>query len=389
MKFNIDLKRFANIKKNKKLPFIIGIALVLAVSLGWIFSNQGVSAETAVAEHGGIQKYVEEIGEVKCKDAVTIYLEGNGLIKSIPVEEDQKVKKGDLLLSMEQEQSAISLENSEKGLNEARAQYAAGEESYQTALKDYNNTKLLSGEGAVSQWELTQKEAALKSAEAARSGYKAVLEQAALSIENNSLALSKQKLLSPIDGKILEKKVEVNAFGVPGTAAFVIGNTENIEIESKILAEDAVDIKIGDKAVITARTNDKQEIKGTVVKIAPTAEDEISSLGVKQKKVAVTIKPLESVVSLKPGSEVDIRVITETKNDVIIIPVGAVFDYQGESCVFTVEEGKTVLRTVKRGIQNESVAEITDGLKAGETVLSSPDNSIEEGMRIKTGPAEK
>ncbi len=119
-----------------------------------------------------------------------------------------------------------------------------------------------------------------------------------------------------------------------------------------------------------------------MVKVAPTAEDEVSSLGVKQKKVTVTIKPLDAKVSLLPGSEVDVRVITETKSGVVIVPAGAVFDYRGQSCVFTVEEGKAVLRTVQRGIQNESLSEITDGLQEGETVLAAPDNSIEEGTRI-------
>lgn len=389
MKFNMDLKTIKNKKINKKLTVAFGIVLVLAVCLGWTFSHQGTAAETAAAERGDIQKYVEEIGEVKCEDSLSVYLEGNGLIKSIEVQEGEQVKRGQMLLSMEQDQSEISLGNAEESLNEARARYAAGEEAYQTALKDYNNTKLLSEEGAMSQWELTQKEAALKSAEAARSACQAALGQAELGVKNDSLTLSKQQILSPIDGTVLEKKVEINEFGVPGTAAFVIGNPENSEIESKFLAEDAANIKAGDKAVVMTRTDDKQEIAGTVVKIAPTAEDETSSLGVKQKKVAVTIKPIGTTAPFKPGSEVDVRVITETKTDAIIVPAGAVFDYQGKSCVFTVEAGKAVLRKVKRGIQNESVAEITSGLKEGETVLSAPDNSIEEGMRIKAGKAEE
>ncbi|MEY8357157.1 efflux RND transporter periplasmic adaptor subunit [Lachnospiraceae bacterium 54-53] len=383
MKNNMDMKKIMSRKINKKLLFAIGIFLVLAACLGWAFSNQGTPAETAAAERGEIRKYVEEIGEVKCEDSVTVYLEGNGLIERIAVEEGQQVKKGDLLLSLDQEQIQISRENAEELLNGARAQYTAGEEAYKLALKDYSNTRFLADEGTVSQWELTQKEAVLKSAEAALAGYKAALEQAQLSVENNSLALGKQQLLSPMDGKVLEKRVEVSQLGVPGTAAFVIGDTENIEIKAKILAENAADIKVGDKAEITDRTEKKQGLEGTVVKVAPTAGEEVSSLGVRQKKVTITIKPFESKVPLKPGSEVDVRVITETKNSVVIVPAGAVFDYQGESCVFTVEGGKAVLKTVKRGIRNESFAEITEGLQEGEFVLSSPDNSIEEGMRIK------
>lgn len=368
---------------SKKMIIAVGAFLVLAACVGWSLFNQGIPAETAIAERGEIKKYVEEIGEVKCKDSTTVYLEGNGLIRDIAVEEGQQVKKGDLLLSMELESLAISVENAGESLNEAKARYMAGEESYRTALKDYENTKFLAGEGAVSQWELTQKEAALKSAEAARSAYKAALEQAELNVQNSTLALSKQQILAPIDGTVLEKNAEINEFGAPGTAAFVIGNVENIEIESKILADDTTDITVGDKAEIAVRTDNKELIEGIVVKIAPTAEDEVSSLGVRQKKVRVTIRPAEPAAPLKLGSEVDVKVITETKKEVIIVPAGAVFDYQGDSCVFVVEGRKAVLKKVERGFRNESSAEITGGLKEGDIVLSSPDNSIEEGTRIK------
>lgn len=383
MKINLNAKKAIKKNMNKKMTAGVGVFLVLAICLGWSLSNQGTPAETAEAERGEIKKYVEEVGEVKCKDSTTVYLEGNGLIESIAVEEGRKVREGELLLSMEPESLEISLENANESLNLARAGYAAGEEAYRTALRDYENTKFLAEEGAVSQWELTQKSTALKSAEAARTASKAELEQAELNVRNNSLALGRQQILAPISGTILEKNVEVNEYGVPGTAAFVIGSSDGIEIESKILADDAADIAVGDIAEINTRTDDKQTMAGTVVKISPTAEDEVSSLGVKQKKVRVTVGITGRLVPLKPGSEVDVKVITETKSDVVIVPAGAVFEYQGVRCVFVVDGGKAVLRKVDRGIRNESYAEITKGLKPGETVLSAPDNSIEEGMRIK------
>lgn len=377
--------------KNKRLLLGAGALAVLAVFAGWVFAGRGTEAETATAERGDIHQYVEEIGEVTSGDSMTVYLEGSGLIRSIAVEEGQKVKQGDLLLTMDREQLEIALKNAEESLKEAAALAAAGEEAYRTALKDYNNTKFLAEEGAVSQWELTQKEAALKSAEAVRSGNRALLEQAELNVGNSLLALSRQQVLSPIDGIVLEKNVELNEPGVPGTAAFVIGNPEKVEIKAKILADAAADISVGDKAEIIARTSERKVIAGTVTEIAPTATDEISSLGVKQKKVAVTIRPAAAdpatVRLFKPGAEVDVKVITETKTGVIIVPAGAVFDYRGETYVFAVEGGRAALKTVKRGIGNGSFTEIVEGLEEGAIVLAAPDNDIEEGMKIK--PAEK
>lgn len=384
MKEIMILKKIKGMKMNKKLTGSIGVIVVLAAFLGWTLSNQGTEAAVAEAVRGGIEKYVEEVGEVRCSDATTVYLEGSGRIVDIAVEEGQHVRKGDLLLSMDQAQLEIALKNAEETLNEAMAQYSAGEKAYRTVMEDYNKTKFLANEGALSLWELTQKEAELKRAEAVRAGHHAVLEQAELNLQNRAIELSKQQILSPADGKVLEKNVELNELGVPGTAAFVIGNDEYIEIETRILADRVTEVKAGDPAEIIIRTKEKTVLRGEVTKIAPTATDETSSLGVKQKRVAVTIKPLKHEASLRPGSEADVKVITEIKDGVIIVPAGAVFDYQGSSCVFAVKSGKAVIIPVDTGIRNGSYVEIKKGVTEGEIVLSAPDNSIEEGMRIRT-----
>lgn len=406
-------------KKKMIWGFVIGIVLVS--SMVWVLSSQGTTVDAAKAKRGDIKKYVEDIGTVKCKDLKTVSIEGSGLIQSLAVDVGQQVKKGDLLLSMEKAQLEIQLKDAEEKIKEIQASFEGSEiqnyasslekariavgqanDAYESALNDLNNAKVLSGTGAISREELKQKESELKNAlavlntaqlnlheiekntpESVRAVYKAQLEQAALNLENILLNLKKQEIVSPMDGVILERKVEVNTVGVPGTVAFVIGNTENIEIEASILADDAASVKLGDEVEIIERSEKKQVIGGTVSKIAPSAVTVTSSLGVNQKKVTVTIEPQEHTVPLKPGYEVDIKVITQRKNNVIMVPESSVFDYKGKSCLFAVESGKTVLRIVQKGIQDESFVEIVVGIKEGELVLSEPDNSIQEGMKIK------
>ena len=76
-------------------------------------------------------------------------------------------------------------------------------------------------------------------------------------------------------------------------------------------------------------------------------------------------------------------IVAEKKTGALTVPLSAVFDDQGRSRVFAVRDGKTVLRTVKKGIEDQESVEILDGLKEGETVLTAPDLSAREGVRIK------
>lgn len=413
--------------KKKKL-WVLGIGIILAASLVFaVFVNQGMEAAVTDVKLGDIKKYVEDIGTVKCKEFKNVSIEGSGLIQSIHAEVGQQVKKGDLLLSMEKKELEIQLRNIEEKIKEIEADfegseiknYAASvekariaakqaEDAYKLAMDDYNDAKVLAEVGVLSSGELEQKEAVMKSAQALwdtakldlqqietntpdsiKAVYKAQLEQAALSRESLLHSLEKQNVRAPIDGVVLERKVEADTLGVPGTVAFVIGNVNTMEVEAYILAEDAADVRLGNEVEIIDRSEKKQVFEGKVVKIAPSAVEVISSLGVNQKKVKVTIEPLKHLGQLKHGYEADVRIITQRKKGVAVVPLSSVFDYRDNSCVFAVVDGKAVLRTVEKGIEDEESVEIVEGLKEGELILSEPDINIREGMRIKLDKSSK
>lgn len=412
--------------KKKKL-LLLGIGVVAAAALSVLyFSDQGTEVPVAVAQKADIRKYVEDIGTVKYKELRNASVEGSGLIQEIPVDVGQQVKRGDLLLSMEKADLQLQLENQDARIQEIKATFqgrsdvknyassieklklavTAAEDAYALATDDYHYAKLLADQGALSAKELKAKETAMKSAQAQIEGakidleqmqantpasvkavYNAQLQQAELSRESLSRSLEKQEVRSPIDGVILEKKVEVNTVGAPGAVAFVIANVDKMELEAYILADDAVNIQLGDETEIIDRSENRQPTTGKVAAIAPSAVEMTSSLGVNQKRVKVTIEPSGPLPQMKQGYEADIRIITQKKDDVLTVPLAAVFDYEGKSCVFAIQDGKTVIRAVKKGIQDQESVEILVGLKEGETVLSEPDVSIKEGMKVKPNPS--
>ena len=124
-------------------------------------------------------------------------------------------------------------------------------------------------------------------------------------------------------------------------------------------------------------------LKGKVIKIAPEAKNITSSLGVNQKRVPVTIEISDDANLLKPGYDLDIKIITEIKSDTLVVPDSSVFDYKGNSCVFVVDSGKAVIRQIKKGIESEKTIEVVEGLNEGDTIILKPDNNITEGMKIK------
>ena len=407
--------------KKKKLWVLAAGIVFIAFLAFMVFAKQGTEASVTEVKRGEIKKYVEDIGTVKCTELKSVSIEGSGLIQNVAAEVGQQVKKGELLLSMEKSQLEIQLKNLDEKIKEIKASFegsdiknyassvekariavARSKDAYALALEDFSKIKSLAEAGAASDTELKQKEEALGSAEAlmktaqldlqqiqantpdsVTAVYKAQLEQVVLSRESILHSLEKQEVVSPIDGVVLERHAEVNTVGTPGTVSFVIGDVSRLEIEADILADEVSNVKLGDGVEITERSDQKHTIGGKVVKIAPSAVAVTSSLGVNQKRVAVTIEPAGQSERLRPGYEVDVRVITERKDGAVLVPASSVFDYKGKDCVFTVSDGKALLKTVQKGIQDGEHAEIIDGLKEGEWVLAAPDINIKEGTRIK------
>lgn len=413
--------------KKKKIWLLIIAVLIVASGLFAVLGNQGEALEVVTVEKGTIKEYVEDIGTVKCKEQISVSIEGSGLIQALPVETGQQVKKGDLLLSMDKQQLELQLKDVGEKIKEVEASlqgsdiknYASNlekaeialnraKDEYELALRDYDNTKRLAAAGAIGSEELRQKETALRGMESlantaridlqqlemntpdsVKAMYKAKLGQLIIAREGIMQDLRKQEVVSPIDGVVLERSVEVNTVGVPGTIAFVIGNLDNVKIEAGILADDVAEIKLGDEVEIIGRSEKKQILKGSVVKIAPSAVAVTSSLGVNQKKVLITVETDEKSELLKPGYETDVRIITEKKDGVLLVPLGAVFEYEGKDQVFIVADGRAVLKPVQKGIKDEDNVEIVEGLQEGELVLREPDINVEEGMRIRPAKAKK
>ena len=156
---------------------------------------------------------------------------------------------------------------------------------------------------------------------------------------------------------------------------------------------DLLKIKVGMEAVITSLDS---QYKGEVVYVGATASEssgglDLSSIagslmgsgsGASGAVVKVKIhNPDEKIVI---GFDVDIKIVLDTIEDVLKVPVEAVVYNSGVYSVFVYdeEEETATKRTVTKGSLDDTSYEIVEGLKAGEMVIKSPDPNMEDGTRI-------
>jgi HlyD family secretion protein len=335
------------------------VAVILALIYG---AMQGATLDLATVTSGNIAEYVEDTGTVKARSSQTVYLESAGRVIAVLVEKGAVIKQGFLLLKLDPTDQRLAAINAEQAAN-----------NYDFAIKDWEKTKKLYASGVISRKEYETAEVAWKNA--AKNHQAAVVE-----LEK---ATRDTLLYAPRAGIILDRLVEPNLYATAGMAAFVIGDLADLEIETEILADEAGKIRPGNLVTVSGKAIGDQILPGKVARIAPMAKNVVSSLGVNQKRFTVTIALTAGHGRLRPGADVDVKIVAASVPRAVKVPLSAVFDYHGRMHVFLVAKGKAILRPVTKGIENDEAIEIKAGLKPGELILTRPDNTVKEGMRVK------
>ena len=384
--------------------------------------NKTVQVDAAVAVEGSIEKYVEELGIVKAKNQGDIYASTSGTVKEILVDIGDEVKKGDVLVKLDDMQISKEIQGLETERSAILGQYNEAKETVdiesieklELTVKDMerrtrraeetaNNSQRLYEAGAISHEEYKN---ALESLELEKSNLektKLDLELMNKPVSKNIIAqyearlkqidIQKEKLkdlsrdftiTSNIDGIVLRKTIEEGSYIQPGMDIMEIGNVEELYIESDILVDDIAYVQEGARVKISNKNLGLVDLGGEVQKIYPYAFTKVSDLGVEQRRVKVDIEIKDSIKNIRPGYDLDIKIVVDSKDNTILIPKDSIFDMEGKHFVFVNTDNKAELREVKKGLESQRQVEVISGLKEGEVVILSPDEKIEEGINIDT-----
>ena len=196
--------------------------------------------------------------------------------------------------------------------------------------------------------------------------------------------LKKTEVRAPVSGPVFEKFVEDQRVLAAGSMLLKIGDLESIEIECDVLSEEVSRVHVGNKVLISGKALQGRTLEGTVTRIYPAGFMKISSLGVEQQRVRTLIGFDNAEARLRPGTSVDVEIVTAEAVDVLAVPDRAIFRHEGGWAVFTVEGGRAKLTPVKVELRNEDWAQILDGIAPETVVVSELKNDLEDGIRVTT-----
>lgn len=393
-------------KKSRKWLWAVIVVAVLAGAgvavRGALKPDNAIDPAKLVAiERGDIARSVVATGKIEPRSTVEVKSKASGIVKQIHVDYGDTVRAGQVLVELDKEELQARVRELKAAVQAAEASEAAAVASLERTRVDAEGPDLpflktsmqraqqLHREGLMAksvvedaekayQMALNKQMSATSSLAVSRADItrsRAQVAQAKAMLERAEEDLRNATIVSPIDGLVLSRNVEVgNAVSsilVVGSQAqpiFTLGDVSDVFVRGKVDQADIGKVYIGQTARIVVESFRDRKFEGRVYKISP--------LGVEKENVT-TFEVQVSIANpgreLKANMSANAEIILEEKPGVLLVPEAAVlYDKQRKASVeipdATQEKGRRKIN-VQLGISNGVKTELVAGLKEGQKVI--------------------
>jgi len=332
----------------------MGLVTLLLIACGEMEQDAGaetsnrraVLVTTQRAVTADLPIWLQTVGQVHSQSVPTLAAEVEGRITMVVADTGDSIEQGQLLAETDTSTLLLQQQAAQAGLERLSVHIANGE-------RRVDRFQTLSSRNLSSQ---TQVDDANEQLAAYRADYKAAVAQ--LAIVEDSLA--KSRIIAPVSGVIQHRYISTGDFVKRGAALFEITRPELLQAWLPYPETVALKIRVGQPAKIYSPLTPGEFVLGSITQLQP-------SVGAGSRAVMAIVN-LEDPGNLRPKATLSGKVLIETRQQAVMVPVISVVRRPAGELVYVINGDKAKARLVKTGHHQNGLVEITSGLKGGETV---------------------
>lgn len=395
---------------SKWIKRLAGIAVLAAIVAATVYAllPQPVPVDLAAVDRGRLEVTIDEEGIARIRDVFRVSAPVAGRVERLPVEVGDTVYRNTTAVAKiypvdppfldvrSRRELEAAVEAARAAVNLAAAQVAAAEAADRLAQADVERAGRLAKLGTISARALEKAVADVDTAKAAVEQAKASLalrESELMSaearliepdqLEGGSRDSCCMTLRAPVDGTVLTLLTESEQVVAAGAGLLEIGDPANLEVIVPLLSSDAVNVREG--AAATLDQWGGPSLAARVRRVDPAAYTKVSALGIEEQRVDAILDladPPETWRNLGHGFRVMVHITTWQNDDVVRVPLGALFRKGSDWAVFRVVDGRAVETRIAIGHRTDTIAEVTEGLSPGDTVVLHPSDQVVDGVKV-------
>ena len=378
---------------NKRIKYII-IAILVIVGIVLFYKNVYIvktTYKTLSPKVANLDIKVFGIGNVSAKDIYSITAQTGGKIISILTDEGQWVKKGDLLITIDPvdmpelvQEMLISVEKTKSELKALIKESESLNAQKELALITYKRYEKLVKQSFVSKSEFDKAKTDLNALTAQLEATLVRIESSKIEVQRTQknadslkTKLSRFQIYAPVDGYVISKSAEVAQNVASSTTILKIVDPKTLWIKAYIDEKISGDIKVGQKAEITLRSQSNKQFTGSVKRIVAQ-----SDAVTQEREINVAFDELPIPFYINEQARVTIN--AKTISNAITIPLNTLKVEDGKEGVWTLIDNKAYFIELNIQAKGDNEAAIISGIKT-EDIIIIPDSSkkaLSEGMRI-------
>ncbi len=370
-------------QQKSRIKYFVLPGLLVILALGYValrgVLSAAVDVETATAtltSPSQAHSVLTANGYVVAQRKAAVASKGTGRLVYLGVEEGDKVRKGEIIARLDDQDMVAALAKAKADLQVVRA------DSFGTT-NTLERTKSLFGANLASRADMDLAESQYLKVIAGISSARAAVEEA-------EVALEYTRVRAPFDGTVLTKDADVGEVVAPFAssansrgAVVSMADMSSLQVEADVSESNITRVSVGQPCEITLDAYPDTRYRGTVHKIVPTADRAKATVLTK-----VEFRQLDDRVL--PDMSAKVTFLGEELTDSaasapakLTVPASAVTERNGRQVVFAVREGTAAEVPVGTGERLGTQVVITQGLSQGETVVNRPPGTLSGGSKVK------
>jgi HlyD family secretion protein len=378
------------VKPVVKLAVVAGVLAVGVALKATLLAPKPIPVQVKAVERGRVEETLtnSRAGTVKARHRAKLSPEVGGRVVELPYRAGDRVRRGDLLLRIDDALQRARLEVAEREAAAAEAERARACLAAERAERERRRTDSLARDGIVSADVLDQYASAALISGAACDAARAAVARAASATVLARTELDKTALRAPFDGVVAELSIELGEWTTPSPPGLPIPpvldliDTGSIHVSAPMDEVDSARIRVGQGARITVDSHPGRSFPGRIARVASYVLDVEAQN--RTMEIEVEFEDATLARTLLPGTSADVEVVLSAREDTLRVPTSALLE---GGKILALEGDRLVERAVAIGVRNWDFTEVREGLRAGERVVVAFDRpDVKAGTKAREQP---